>query len=630
MALRTPLFAILLLLSFFLSAVSQTNPPRKPASENKATKTTNIEEPDAVAEQRKVVAVSLLTQLANDARSFRNQALRARIEARAADAFWETDPEKARTWFRRAWEEAETADAETAKKEAAEMERLRRAGGPIVMRGSGDVRSEVLRIIAKRDRVLGEELLQKLKDGDERERKETARRLRDLDPGEASGAHEKRLDLAGRLLADGEIETAMQFAAPALTSVNRQSISFLSALREKNAPAADQAFMSLLARSQSDPASDANTVSGLSSYAFTPFLYVQFSPEGGSSVSQNRRGAPAPALPAEVLQAFFKVSGEILMRPLLPPDQDQTTSGRTGKYLIIKRLLPLFEEHSPEQAAVLKTQMNAIAGDVPANMRSGENRALTRGLIPDADLNDNPLERMQQRLDRSRTTDERDAIYADYAVALHRNDPAKARELVDKISDREVRRNVMNYLDFETAQGEVDDNELVRLARSGELTSIQRIWSYTQAARFLMTVNRTRAIELLEEAVAEARRLGGTDPDRARGLVAAATLMALADRVRAWEIVSEAVKAANAAETFTGEDGNVSGLLRTKQMVLVSSAPAEEFNLLPLFRRLAKDDLNRSIELAKSFTGESPRAVATLAIARSVLEKSPADQTSLN
>jgi hypothetical protein len=36
---------------------------------------------------------------------------------------------------------------------------------------------------------------------------------------------------------------------------------------------------------------------------------------------------------------------------------------------------------------------------------------------------------------------------------------------------------------------------------------------------------------------------------------------------------------------------------------------------------LAKEDLYRSVELAKSFTSEAPRAIATLAIVSQVLEQ---------
>ncbi len=104
-----------------------------------------------------------------------------------------------------------------------------------------------------------------------------------------------------------------------------------------------------------------------------------------------------------------------------------------------------------------------------------------------------------------------------------------------------------------------------------------------------------------------------------------ATGLTQADRVRAWETISEAVKTANSAEGFTGDDSRVGAQLQTKSMTVVTSATAEDFNLLGAFRALARDDFLRSVEMAKSFTAEAPRATATLAVARSVLEKTPSD-----
>ena len=59
-------------------------------------------------------------------------------------------------------------------------------------------------------------------------------------------------------------------------------------------------------------------------------------------------------------------------------------------------------------------------------------------------------------------------------------------------------------------------------------------------------------------------------------------------------------------------------------MVMATNAVAEDFDLLGAFKALAREDLLRAVQLAKTLTGESPRAVATLAVARSVLEKLPA------
>src|SRR5205807_1364364 len=140
--------------------------------------------------------------------------------------------------------------------------------------------------------------------------------------------------------------------------VNRDTINFLSALRQKDAQKADGIFAGMLNRSAIDPLVDANTVAGLSSYAFTPSLYVTFGRDGGSMVMQDGPPTAPPTLAPELLRAFFQSAISILMRPMPPPEQDNTTAGRTGKYMVMKRLLPLFEQFAPQQANELRVAMS--------------------------------------------------------------------------------------------------------------------------------------------------------------------------------------------------------------------------------------------------------------------------------
>ena len=610
---RLPFRAVALSLCFSLSVL--------PALAQKKKAKTNTEEADAEAAQQRTVAISLVTTLADEARSFKDQTRRARVQARAADVLWDTDPERARELFRRAWEAAEIVDAETAKKRAEEMKRLENEGSPVVVRGGPDLRSEVLRLAAKRDRKLGEEFLKILDEAAEKARAEAAADQR-RNQGMRVGASQ-RLQLARRLLEDGEIERAIEFATPSLGTVNADSIFFLSALREKNAQLADSAYASLLARAASDPGSDANTAAGLSSYLFTPFLYVTFDRDGGSNQNRNREITPAPAVDATLRSNFLKVAFQILMQPLPAPDQDQTTSGRAGKYLVTKRLLPLFEQYAPDLAPGLRTQLTALASYVRPDLQQGENRAVNVGIQPES-AEEDPYQRMQERLERANKSDDRNAIYADYAVALTESGDPRAKDLVDKIENSELRKQVKAYTDFEWANQAIrnkDVTEAMRVVKTGDLTSIQKVWVLTSAAKLVVAAERSRATDMLEEALAESRRISGSDPDRARALTAVAVGFVEIDRVRAWEILSEVVKAANGAEAYTGEDSRLSSRLQTKYMVVVNNASAEDFDLLAVFRHLAHADLLRAIQLAKTFTGEAPRAVATLAIARSVLEK---------
>ena len=620
-------FASFCLVAITLLAQAQTPTPAPSAKDAPAAKATSTKKiaatraaADPLAEQRRMTAISLLSALADEARGYHDQVLSARVLARAADALWESDTERARTLFRRAWDAAESADADSARRMEEDIRKQQQTTGSAAITSPPNLRNEVLRLAAHHDRALGEEFLKKLEEAREREAANSSLKR---DPWSASLSQSQRLRLATQLLQDGDPERALQYADPALDSVNPDSINFLSALREKKAEAADQRFAAMLTRAAADPASDANTVSSLSSYAFTPFYIVAFLPNGGANQMQRRDPTPPPDLPADLRNAFFRTAAQVLLRPLPPPDQDTTSAGRTGKYMVIKRLLPLFEQHAPDHVAELRSQMAALSPDVPERDRTGENRAITRGIVPEDNSRD-PMQSMQERLDHAANAAERDGIYADMAASLSGSSDARSRDLVDKIEDTELRQQTRAYVDFEfldNALQKKDAQEAIRIARSGELTHIQRVWGFTQAARLLMKSDRSRAVELLEEATAEARRIDGSEPERPRALVAIVTGFVEADRSRAWELISEAIKAGNSAEGFTGDDARMTTMLHFKNGIIMKNSNVTDFDLRGVFRALAKDDLYRAIEIAKSFTGEATRANATLAIARAVLEE---------
>ena len=157
---RLPFAAIALSVCLSVFASVTLAQPKKSKAAN--------EEADAEAAQQRTVAISLVTSLADEARSFKDQTRRARVQARAADVLWDTDPERARELFRRAWEAAEIVDADAAKKRAEDMKRMESEGEPVVVRGGPDLRSEVLRLVANRDRKLGEDFLKALDEAEEK------------------------------------------------------------------------------------------------------------------------------------------------------------------------------------------------------------------------------------------------------------------------------------------------------------------------------------------------------------------------------------------------------------------------------------------------------------------------------
>jgi hypothetical protein len=592
----------------------------KPEAKSADEKPTKANE-ETLAVQRRSYAIAQVISLADEARRYSDRALRAHVLARAASTLWDADRETARGLFDRAWDAAEMADAESQTPKPDENSRIR----AVVRRAMGhDQRSDVIRLAANRDRTLGEELLKKLTEAKEREAKDaSAAKKRDpYDSILGTEATSKRFEVARSLLNDGQIDLAIEFAAPALTEVNQGSIYFLSDLRQKRSTAADERFAFLLARAEADPGSDANTVSGLSCYAFTPGSYITYGADGSPLWGSGPSAGPPPDLPAGLRQRFFQVAAGILGRPVPPPEQDYTTSGRAGKYMVIKRLLPLFTRHAPDLAPVLYSQLASLTGDLPAGFQNRDS-LLTWNLRPESSASE-ALQTMQDKVDHAKSSWERDRIYQDAAIALSSNGDPRAREIAKEIEDSSLRDQVRRYVDFGLVQSAVSSKrteEIIRLAKTGELVRIWRVWAYLQAARLLMNSDRPRALSILDDAATEARRLDVSDPDRARALLGVATQFVTADAVHGWEILNEAVKAANSAEEFNGEDTHVNAQLWTKEGVKIRNVNVADFGLRVIMRSLAKAELERSIELAKSFTNEKPRAIAILAIADVALEK---------
>lgn len=585
-------------------------------------------EAEALAAARRTLAETVLTSLAYEARSFKDLALRARVQARAADALWETDRENARALFRRAWESAEAADEELQNYTKEQQQAWMATRGSTARRQPPNLRREVLRLAAKADRDLGEEFLKKLEESMKQEAANapTATPTQGtprINPDNPPPAMAQRLNLARQLLDDGDTERALQFADAGLYPVNTFGMNILDILHEKNPSAADERYMSLLARAIVDPVSDANTISLLSAYIFTPYLYVTVRPDGNShtrnwSPGNVTRDNIAPA----TRNAFFRTAATVLLGPVQEPDL--SSSGRAGTFVVIARMLPLFERFGNDQAPALRARLGQLNSEVPERLRAMDDQLFTRGIVPDKPEGDMEQE-MMDRIERAKTSDERDQLLFRAAMNAAGKDYEKAHQLAGKIEDTDLRKQVMAYLRFDAMRRAIQakkPDDALRFAKAEELTPVQRAWGLTEIARLLGKTEAERASAVLDDAIAEVRRIDQSSQDRVRMLVAVITQMQKVDNARAWDMVSELIKAANAVSGFSGEEGELTTRVAFKGGgAMTNNFGVESFDLNGLFAALAQEDFNRAADLPKGFTGESPRALATLAIARTALGK---------
>jgi len=605
------LLAAALLLAICVPAV----PQRKESNANTRT------EKDLAAErllrERRANAQSLLINLAADARNFNDQVARARTQARVADILWDTDRDRSRGLFRAAWDGAEIADTEIIRR-SNEAIKQESNDDRILSPAARDLWREVLRLASKHDRGLGEEFLAQLKqrkgpDGTETSPREVAQI-----------AARQRLDLARQLLDAGDAERAIQFADPVLSPITWQAIDFLTYLREKNAAAADQRYAAMLSIAAADPQTDANTVSDLSSYLFTPHFFVEFTSEG---TRMNAQAAPGqvPAVTAELRLAFFRAAASVLLRPLAPPGQEQNSAGHDGHYLVIKRLLPLFERYAPpEMAAALRTQLEALTSLASKSTRDRDDDEWVRKDIGPEKPSDDWEQQLLDRLDHAKTSAERDQLNLQLALVLAGRADLHARDYVDKIDDPDMRKSVRPYIDASMtlrAVSKKDVERLLEIVRTGELTHMQKSWAYSQSAKLLSKTDRERAQTLIESAASEARRIDTSDPDRPRAFFGVTNAMFLIDHKSAWQQVDDAIRAANSADSFSGEDGELAFGLRVKGMHFGRNNPVPDFDVGGIFGAFAAEDYERAVELARGLQRDSPRASATIAIAKSVLDQ---------
>jgi hypothetical protein len=594
-------------------------PARSQAAKTKAAPDANVSKDKAAAkaqaesvrEGRRARARSLLFSLSGEARAFRDQVLRTRSLAKIADALWDVAPDQGRTLFREAWDAATKAEEEGA-------QRL-------------NLCREVLTLAAGNDRQLAEEFLQKLQ----------ADR-----PGNASAASggdatappnslwtlpeaaEKRLGLAKNLLAAGDVKRALEFADPVLGGVTISTMDFLTLLRGKDAPAADRRYAATLVNVLVSPLADANTISLLASYLFTPRMYVIFSTEGGADTAFMQTNLPPTQVEPQLRLAFFRTAAGVLLRPQPPPEQDRSSAGMVGKYMVMKRLMPLFERYAPpEVAQAVRGQFESLGAQLSDGVRESEDEWVRKGIAPERPPADQERSLLGE-VERARTPDERDELYFRLALLSLAGDDAKVRDYVSRIEERSFRERAQAWVDWNLALKAVEKKRVetaLELAGGGTLTRIQRVLLLTRAAKLLAQTDRERALSLLDDARSEARRIDRLDPDRPRGLLAVANAQRVVEPSRVWDSISDAVEAANSAEDFTGADGVLISSVNSKSQISKKTDSAPEFDVAGLFGEVAKSDLERATLLAGGFKGEAVRANAVIAIARAVLdEKAPA------
>jgi hypothetical protein len=620
-----------LVFCFVISSLPATGqiPANKKTTSN--SKTSSAEK--RLAKVQRAYAIQMLTVIADEADKFKDETLRAQVQARAADTLWDGNQELSQVLFHRAWKVAERIDKENERlsNEALAKAMNSRDSGLVMLNPAASVRMDVIKLVAKRDSDFAEGFLEKLSKGQDEDKSSAPSRDNApiFDPTEPSVAVAKRLEVATMLL-ERDFERATAFAEPGLQDVTSPGIIFLCKLRQNDRALADRLYSQMLMRAAGDSKSDATSVSLLTTYIFTPNLIVTATRRGrimNPFADEKQLGDYSP----ELRSAFFRVAGSILLRPSPLPAQDVSSAGRAGTFFTIARLLPLFEQYSPSTVPALKTQMLMLTPDAPEAWKNEDDLMLRAGLVSKRPETE-PVESLEQQLAKASSSAERDLLYLKAIQTGAGRGDVQIRNFAGKIEDVTLREQARTFADLaivRTAVNTKDADEVLRIVREGYLAPLHRVWALATLASRLGTNDPVRAMDFLNEATIEARRIRVGDPTRAYALVCVAQSFIDLGKFKTEEIGFELVNAVNGVTDFNVDGGKLYAQIRARNLVAMINSKEPSFSMAFFFERLSKQDAQQAISLATDVKPDAPRAAVTIAIAGQILKSQNSAAVSL-
>jgi hypothetical protein len=446
------------------------------------------------------------------------------------------------------------------------------------------------------------------------------------------------------MLGKGEVESAFKIAAPVVNEgASVALVFFLIRLSEQDATAGDAFYRLMIEQMRKGAAGDANTVLMLSTPIVSPELIVAVDEYGAlvfHRIEHERpQAGPSPAVSAATRNAFFNVAASVLLRPNTLRPGASEAQDKAARYLAIGRLLPFFEREAAQHAPELQARANALLNGFTESSRNSLSSQLslrTFGAPPSTDA----LRSHVEELGRTSEQRERDRITIRIILIATRSRAwDRARRAAAELNDADVRRAANSFIavnqiaDISRAyadEKEDDYEEIVSFLKSIDVPPLASAWGYAQAAQ--VAVRRKdpqRVAELLTEAEHYAERTPPATSERVAAYGVIAKHAARINQQRAWELLTQLVKAANALSDYAGDEVSIEIRAeensRTEAATEDASTPftlkTELFRLDNIFATMTHLDFERALSNARALEGGVPRVFAQLAIARAVLEK---------
>jgi len=546
-------------------------------------------------------ALATIEQQIDSTKTFDDDARRVEVLARAADLIWPFKEKAARQAYAEAFNVATRHFKETG--DAPE-----RDGRLLISRS--DLRYVVISSIARHDSAWARRLTTELLKEQEEEGSNTP--TKDAQRNERSA--ERLLSVATSLLASDEA-ASLGFARSSLQYPATMFLAqFLYNFSARNKSAADQFYQAALAAYSTAPM---ERLLYLSAYPFGN------NRDAGDMPSSMIYQVPPDFAPNSNLQRLFVQTILQRVQRFITNPSDVTPGTRVADpeemWLALTRLEKRIQQTLPDLAPAVE----AARGNVAARLSQHSLRDLQAKTARD----NAPARTFDEQVEaalKNPKLDSRDRQLTSAIINASKNESVdRILEVIDKISDSNIRPPLLNWFFFDRSQRALNEQKLDDArkfaARVEELD--QRAFLYSQIAKETLkeNVDQGRARDMLEDIVAAAAKAPNTVV-KARALFAVASLYTKVDMDRAVAVMAEAIDSVNRIENPDFTRQFVIRKIEGKTFGMYASIATPGYKPETALAEIATVDFDNMLSQASRFTDKFLRAITTLAIAERCLK----------
>lgn len=550
-------------------------------------------------------ALDIIQQQNMTAKTIDNPVQRIAVMLRVADLLWPHREEKARATFIEAFDLSSQHF-----KEAGDADRR---DSQFHITRMPDQRFKVITAYAKRDPAAARKLSEQVLD---EQMKEAADKPATDVTGSRKNA-EKLLNVADSLVATDQA-SAISFARGSLRhAAPIQLPAFLYSLSKVNKAAAEQFYEE-----------------ALTAYANSPmdqFLYLSSFPfgnnrEAGEMPTYTIYKVPDGFTPNVRLQRLFVQRLLARTQTALEPPADETASPDYRRsdpaqmWMALSRLEKQISESLPDLGEAAKQARDELYALLSAPSQRNVSRIVSSDSPPKKSF-DEQVEAALKLTD----VDRRDQQLTFAVTGASAGETVEqVVDVIDKISDANVRGPLQNWFYFFRTQSLIKDKNLIEARKlAAKVTELdQRAYLYSRIAEESLKDNedQTQARELLNE-IADAAAKAPNTVVTARALLALAYLYAKIDTNRGIEELANAIKRINRLESPDFSQQSVVIKIEGKTFGSYAAYATPGFNPENAFREIGKLDFDGSLAQAATFADKPLRALTTLALIEPCLEQ---------